>query len=143
QLARRVGGHAVFEIRHPDRPDQYPIFSQACIAAAGVEKSESVAHDLRDATKLPMAEKAANDGCSVGLKSQRHLPQPRARPSEETRTLARQTFPGHDGRITSAIAAALLWKSCVLQYPSAAHRGSFYYTMRPRVPRRGTSAPHG
>src|SRR4051812_21258888 len=40
-------------------------------------------------TKLPMAEKAANDGCSVGLKSQRHLPQPRARPSEETPTLAR------------------------------------------------------
>jgi hypothetical protein len=51
------------------------------------------------------------------------------RPSEETPTLARQTFPGHDGRITSAIAAALLWKSCVLQYPypsTAAHRGSFY-----------------
>jgi hypothetical protein len=64
----------VFEIRQPERPDRYPIFSQGCIAAAGVEKSKSVAHDLGDATKSPTAEKAANDGCSVGFKSQRRLP---------------------------------------------------------------------
>jgi hypothetical protein len=73
----------VFEIRHPDRPDQYPIFSQDCIAAAGVEKSESVAHDLGDATKLPMAEKAANDGCSVGSSLNGISPNPAHAPAKK------------------------------------------------------------
>ena len=62
QLARQLGRHAAFEIRQPDRPDRYPRFSQGRIAAAGVEKSKGVAHDLGDATKILIIEKTADDG---------------------------------------------------------------------------------
>lgn len=113
----------MFEIRQPERPDRYPIFSQGCIAAAGVEKSKSVAYNLGDATISPTAEKAANDGCSVSLKSQQHLPPIALRPIKPK--MAVRTFPGHDGSITSAIAAALLWTHAYCSTPQQRHTELF------------------
>ena len=72
QIARQLGRHAVFKIRQPDRPDRYPSLSQGCVPAAAVEKSKGIARHLGGATKVLIAEKAADNGGPVSLKSQPH-----------------------------------------------------------------------
>src|SRR5262249_25679113 len=69
QLTRQRGLHAAFKIRKPDRPDRYPSFSHARIAAPAVKISKGVARDVVNATKILIAEKTANDGRPIGLKS--------------------------------------------------------------------------
>src|SRR6516162_8552906 len=72
QLARQLGRHAVFELLQPDDPNRYPRFSQGRVPAAAVEKSKGAARDLGDAAKVLIAEKTADDGGAVSLKSQPH-----------------------------------------------------------------------